>query len=66
MKNKVWVPTCSQQDVTAIHEMRTQGMTYAQIARNYGSCKTTVTRYHRLFERYGIEIFAKNKEVKRG
>ena len=59
----VWVPTCSQQDVMAICSMKDQGMTYAQIAKTYGSCKSAVTRYHRLYERYGIKIFAKNKKV---
>lgn len=45
----------------AICGMKDQGMTYAQIAKKYGSCKSAVNRYHRLYERYGIEIFAKNK-----
>ena len=47
----------------AICSMKDQGMTYAQIAKTYGSCKSAVTRYHRLYERYGIKIFAKNKKV---
>lgn len=61
MISSVWVTTCSQKDVSDICLMKDQGMTYAQIAKKYGSCKSAVNRYHRLYERYGIEIFAKNK-----
>tara|TARA_R110000796_G_scaffold80286_1_gene177756 strand:- start:2258 stop:2383 length:126 start_codon:yes stop_codon:yes gene_type:complete len=41
--------------------MKDHGLTYKQIAAKYGSCETAVRRYHRLYERYGIEIFATNK-----
>jgi len=61
VNNNVWVPTCSKKDITAISEMKNQGMTYAQIAKKYGSCRSAVTRYHRLYERYGVDIFATNK-----
>ena len=60
VNSAVWVTTCSKTDALQIRDMRDRGMTYQQIAKRYGSGAATVRRYHRLFEKYGLVIFAES------
>jgi len=58
----VLVPTCSKSRVLLIAEMRKQGYQYKAIARKVHRSVTAVNRYHRVYEKFGIDVFADDKK----
>jgi DNA-binding NarL/FixJ family response regulator len=59
-ENQVLVPTCSQSKAKQIAKMRRQGLKYKTIAYKLGNSETTVMRWHRIIEKYGITAFAED------
>ena len=57
----VLVPNCSKSTVELIAQMRRQGLGYKAIARKVHRSVTTVNRYHRVYEKFGIDAFAEDR-----
>ena len=53
------VPSVSQREVQKILDLRQQGMTWNQVGRLLHRHAGTVSRYERVYQMYGIEVFAK-------
>lgn len=57
----VLVPNCSKSKILEIAQMRRQGYQYKAIARKVHRSVTTVNRYHRVYEKFGIDVFAEDR-----
>ena len=57
----VVVLNCSKGDIKAIRKMREQGYPYKTISAKINKSVTTIARYDRVFEKYGIEVFASDR-----
>ena len=53
------VPSVSQREVLKILDLREQGMTWSQVGRLLHRHAGTVSRYERVYQMYGLEVFAK-------
>ena len=57
----IMVYNCTKSMVLMIQRMRNQGHIYRTIADKLGYAPHTVARYHRLYDKFGIEVFADDK-----
>lgn len=57
----IMVYNCTKSMAMMIQGMRDAGKPYRVIADKMGFSMHTVTRYHRLYEKFGIEVFADDK-----
>ena len=57
----VLVTNCSQSEIKAIRKMREQGYPYKTISAKINKSVTTIARYDRMYEKYGIEVFASDR-----
>ena len=57
----IMVYNCTKSMAIMIQRMRDQGHIYRTIADKMGYAPHTVARYHRLYEKFGIEVFADDK-----
>ena len=57
----VLITNCTQKEMKAIRKMREQGYPYKTISAKINRSVTTVARYDRVFEKYGIEVFASDR-----
>lgn len=57
----VVVLNCSKSDIKAIRKMREQGYPYKTIGAKINKSVTTIARYDRMFEKYGIGVFANDR-----
>lgn len=53
------VLTCSQDTVRQAVQLRRDGLSIARISLQLGYHRRTTARYLRLYDRYGIEAFAR-------
>ena len=53
------VPTFKQSQVKQLVEFRERGFTLREAGEALGRNAKAIARYERLYERYGIEVFAK-------
>jgi hypothetical protein len=57
----ILVYNCTKSMAMMIQDMRDEGRIYRYIAKRMGFSVHAVTRYHRLYEKFGIEVFADDK-----
>lgn len=57
----VLITNCTQSQIKAIRKMREQGYPYKTISAKINKSVTTIARYDRMFEKYGIEVFASDR-----
>lgn len=57
----IMVYNCTKSMILMIQDMRDKGLTYQVIAEKMGYAWNTVNRYHRLYEKFGIEVFADDR-----
>ena len=57
----IMVYNCTKSMAMMIQDMRDAGKPYRVIADKMGFSMHTVNRYHRLYEKFGIEVFADDK-----
>ena len=57
----IMVYNCSKRMILMIQNMRDKGYIYRTIADKMGYSPHTIARYHRLYEKFGIEVFADDK-----
>ena len=57
----IMVYNCTKSMILMIQDMRDQGLPYRAIAEKMGYASHTVNRYDRLYEKFGIEVFADDK-----
>ena len=55
----ILIPTVKRNEAKLLKDLREQGFTYAQIAKRLGRSRMSVARYDRIYDRFGIEAFAK-------
>lgn len=52
------VPTCNKQVIKHCAALRQQGYTYQDISESIGRSTSAVTRYLRVYEKYGVDVFS--------
>lgn len=57
---EVWFTNCTQKTIKDISALRKKGHTLAEIADKSGYHSSTVARYLRALDRYGIAVFARD------
>ena len=58
---QVLVYNCTKSMILTIQDMRDKGDSYRVIAKKIGYHHHAIARYHRLYEKFGIEVFANDK-----
>lgn len=48
---------CTKDEIQRIAMMRDKGYSYERIGRLVGRYHSTVRKYHRIFDRYGYDVF---------
>ena len=58
---EIYIKNCRRSVIRKIDNWHRQGFSYSEIAKKLGYWHyQTINRYHRVFERYGEEVFTKD------
>ena len=58
--NEILVKRCSKKMIKKIMQMRRKGLPYKTIAYEMGYHVTTIRKWDRTVEKYGVEVFAED------
>jgi transposase len=64
--NEPLISGCDDRTIKEIHKMRMMGLPYKTIAHKIGFHKHTVTRWYRIYEKYGVKAFARSGDDSTG
>jgi uncharacterized protein YerC len=57
----VMITNCTKKEIKAIRKMREQGYPYKTISAKINRSVMTIARYDRVYQKYGIEVFANDR-----
>jgi uncharacterized protein YerC len=55
------ITNCTKKEIKAIRKMREQGYPYKTIGAKINRSVMTTARYDRVYQKYGIEVFANDR-----